>query len=121
MLMDFIIELLKRLGNTVIWVITDLFSKQVHFVPCQNIPSDHTSAKMFILYVYWLHSTLERIILDSGIQFTLRFWQDFLKLLGTTQGLSSSHHPEMNRACERTNGIFEQYLRCYINISPPFC
>lgn len=43
-----------------------------------------------------------------SLQFSLRFWQEFLKL-------SSSHHPKMNRACERTNGVLEQYLRYYIN------
>lgn len=36
--MDFIVELPESSGNTFIWVVTDLFSKQVHCVPCQKIP-----------------------------------------------------------------------------------
>lgn len=57
--MDFIVELPKSSGNTVIWVITDLFSKQVHFVPCQKIPSNHTLMKMFVQHVYRLHGAPE--------------------------------------------------------------
>lgn len=34
--MEFRFELPKSSGNTMIWVITDLFSKQAHFVPCQK-------------------------------------------------------------------------------------
>lgn len=36
--MDFI-EWLESSGNTVIWVVTDLFSKQLHFITCPKIPS----------------------------------------------------------------------------------
>lgn len=38
MFMDFIVELPESSGNMVIWVVTDLFSKQVHFTPCSKIP-----------------------------------------------------------------------------------
>lgn len=113
--MDFIVELTESLGNTVIWVITDLFSKHVHFVPCQKILSAHTLAELLIHHVYRLHSAPQQIISDHGVQFTSKFWQEFLKLLGTAQGLSSSHHPEMKWVCEHANGVLEQYLKCYIN------
>lgn len=37
--MDFIVELPKSGGNTLIWTIVDLFSKQAHFIPCPKLPS----------------------------------------------------------------------------------
>lgn len=36
--MNFTVELPESLENTVIWVTTNLFSKQVHFVVCLKIP-----------------------------------------------------------------------------------
>ncbi|XP_013927877.1 PREDICTED: stomatin-like protein 2, mitochondrial, partial [Thamnophis sirtalis] len=36
-------------------------------------------------------------------------------LQANSQGLSSSHYPQTNGACERTNSVLEQYLRCFIN------
>lgn len=112
--MDFIVELPESSGNT-IWVITDLFSKQVQFVPCQKIPSIHTLAKLFIHHVYRPHGGQQRIISVHRMQFTFKFWQEFLKLLGKSQRLSSSHHPEMNGVHEHMSGVLEQSLRCYIN------
>lgn len=40
--MDFIIELPESSGNSIICVITDLFSKQVYFVPCQKMSPELT-------------------------------------------------------------------------------
>lgn len=50
----------------------------------------------------------ERIISDRGIQFTFSFWQEFLKVLGTAQGLSSSFRPmeavrELMACCSSTS------------------
>lgn len=53
---DFIVELPESTGNTVIWVVLDLFSKQVHFIPCQKIQTEAKAlAKMFLHHVYHLH------------------------------------------------------------------
>lgn len=71
--MDFIGELQESGGNTVIWVITDLFSKQVHFVPCQKIPTAKTLARMFVQHIYQLHGVPQWIISNRGVQFTSEF------------------------------------------------
>lgn len=55
-----------------------------------KIPSAQTLVKMFIQHIYLLHEAPERIISERGVQFTSSFWQEFLKMLGTSQGLSSS-------------------------------
>lgn len=40
-----------KLGNTVIWVITDVFSKQVPYMLCQKIPSACSLARLLMQYV----------------------------------------------------------------------
>ena len=48
--MDFIVDLPESQKKTVIWVVTDLFSKQVHFVPCAGIPIAGQLAKLYNMY-----------------------------------------------------------------------
>lgn len=50
--MNFMVDLSEIVGNTVIWTIMDLFSKQVHFVVCTKIYSTQTLAKLFIQHIY---------------------------------------------------------------------
>uniref|UniRef100_A0A8C7E2N1 Gypsy retrotransposon integrase-like protein 1 n=1 Tax=Naja naja TaxID=35670 RepID=A0A8C7E2N1_NAJNA len=112
--MDFIVELPSSKGYNVIWTIVDLFSKQAHFVPCKGLPSAGKLAELFIQHVYRLHGSPRRIISDRGVQFTAQFWKAFVKLLGSSQGLSTANHPSTNGAAERANAMVEQYLRTYI-------
>lgn len=93
--MDFIVELPESPGNTVIWVITKLFSKQMH-LSHQRIPSAWGLDKLFLYHVYRLHGALQNIISHRGGQFTSKFWSEFLKLLGDSSGVSSSHPPSTN-------------------------
>lgn len=53
------------------------------------------------------------IITDQEVQFTSKFWHKFLKLLGSSQSLSSAHH--LQTSCECKNVMLDQYLRCYVN------
>lgn len=62
--MDFIVEHPESSGNTVIWVVTNLFSKQVHFIPYQKIPTAKALAKMFLHHLYQLHGAPQRVISD---------------------------------------------------------
>lgn len=54
-IMDFVVDLPECNGNTVIWTIIDLFSKQAHFVPCRGLPSAWKLARLFIQHIYRLH------------------------------------------------------------------
>lgn len=71
---DFVVELPESNANMVIWTVIDLFSKQVHFIPCSGLPSAQRLAKLFIQHIYCLHGVPHRIISDRGVQFTARFW-----------------------------------------------
>ncbi|KAK9400665.1 hypothetical protein NXF25_011379 [Crotalus adamanteus] len=101
--MDFLVELPNVKGYTVIWTVIDLFSKQAHFIPCKGLPSAAQLAKLFVQHVYRIHGAPRRVISDRGVQFTARFWRQFLACIGTTQGLSSAYHPCTNGAAERAN------------------
>lgn len=113
--MDFVVELPSSNGHNVIWTIIDLFSKQAHFVPCRGLPSARALAGLFIRHVYRLHGVPRRIISDRGVQFTARFWRQFLTRIGSSQGLSTAYHPSTNGAAERANAMVERYLRCYVS------
>ncbi|XP_015683623.1 tyrosine-protein kinase Srms-like [Protobothrops mucrosquamatus] len=113
--MDFIVELPNSRGYSVIWTVVDLFSKQAHFVPCKGLPSARRLARMFLSHVYRIHGALCRIISDHGVQFTAHFWHNFIRLLGSSQGLSSAYHPSTNGASERANAAVERYLRSYVS------
>lgn len=70
---------------------------------------------MFITHIYRLYGIPQRVISDRGIQFTAKFWKEFLVGVGSSQGLSTAFHPATNGAVERTNAMIERYLRCYID------
>lgn len=53
--------------------------------------------------------------LRQGVQFTLKFWWEFLRMIGSFQGLSYIFHLATNGVVERANAIIEQYIRCYVN------
>ncbi|KAK9399012.1 hypothetical protein NXF25_013981 [Crotalus adamanteus] len=112
--MDFIVELPPSRNYTVIWTVIDLFSKQAHFIPCKGLPSAQRLARLFIQHVYRLHGVPRRVISDRGVQFTAQFWRTFLKLVGSSQGLSSAYHPCTNGATERANAMIEWYLHSYV-------
>lgn len=109
--MDFTEELLENAGSTMIWVITNLFSKQAHFVVCQRILSAQSLARFFVQHMYRLHSVPKCMISDWGVQFASKFWHELLSLLGSSQVLSSAQHSQTNGACELTNVVLEQYLQ----------
>lgn len=64
--MDFIVELPESHGNTIIWMVINLFSKQAHFMACPSLPSACKLAKMFFIHIYCLQGVPQRIISDQG-------------------------------------------------------
>uniref|UniRef100_A0A8C5MP91 Uncharacterized protein n=1 Tax=Leptobrachium leishanense TaxID=445787 RepID=A0A8C5MP91_9ANUR len=113
--MDFIVELPKSATYDTIMVVVDRFTKMAHFIPLVGLPTAAETASVFIREVFRLHGLPSTITTDRGTQFTARFWRAFCKGLHITQALTSAYHPQANGQTERTNGILEQYLRCYIS------
>uniref|UniRef100_A0A8C6PAB7 Gypsy retrotransposon integrase-like protein 1 n=3 Tax=Nothobranchius TaxID=28779 RepID=A0A8C6PAB7_NOTFU len=109
--MDFITGLPRSRGNTVILTIVDRFSKLVHAVPLQKLPSAKQLAEIVARHVFRLHGLPENITSDRGPQFVAAFWREFCKLLGITVSLSSGFHPQTNGQVERFNQDLETTLR----------
>lgn len=113
--MDFITDLPRSSGCTVIWVVVDRFSKMAHFVPLPGLPSARELADLFLNHVFRLHGAADDIASDRGVQFISRFWRSFCLRLGIKLSFSSWFHPETNGQTERTNQTLEQYLRCFVS------
>lgn len=113
--MHFIVELLESGGNMVIWTVNDLFLKQAYFTSCTGLSSSKKWARMFIKQIYRLHGVPHQIISDSRVQFTAKFWKEFLRVIGSNQDLSSTFHMSTNGGAEQGNTMAEQYFRCYVD------
>ncbi|ETE60755.1 Tf2-1, partial [Ophiophagus hannah] len=98
--MDFIVEFSESGGNTVIWTVVDLFSKQAHFTACSGLPSAKKLVKMLLSRFtdYMECRILAGIPMIHGVLTRVEF------------GFSS-----MNGAAEWTNAMVEQYPRCYVD------
>uniref|UniRef100_A0A803TTB8 Gypsy retrotransposon integrase-like protein 1 n=1 Tax=Anolis carolinensis TaxID=28377 RepID=A0A803TTB8_ANOCA len=114
--MDFVGELPVSKGHRYIWTVLDLFSKQAHFIPLTKLPSAEKLAELYINHIYKLHGCPSRVVYDRGVQFTAKFWENFLEMLGAERSLSSAFHPMTNGAVERTQQTLGQFLRMYSNI-----
>ncbi|CAJ0960766.1 unnamed protein product [Ranitomeya imitator] len=113
--MDFVVGLPKSRGCTIIWVITDHFSKMVHLVPLPRLPSARALAALFIKHIFRLHGMPDKIVSDRGPQFASRFWIELCRLLSIELNLSSAYHPETNGLVERANQTLVTYLRHFVS------
>uniref|UniRef100_A0A8C6K8C5 Integrase catalytic domain-containing protein n=1 Tax=Nothobranchius furzeri TaxID=105023 RepID=A0A8C6K8C5_NOTFU len=109
--MDFITGLPNSKGKTVILTVVDRFSKMVHAIPLQRLPSAQQLAEVVVRHVFRLHGLPENITSDRGPQFVAAFWKEFCRLLGITVSLSSGFHPQTNGQVERFNQDLETTLR----------
>ncbi|XP_044141603.1 uncharacterized protein LOC122931595, partial [Bufo gargarizans] len=101
--MDFIMDLPRSSGKTVILVVVDRFSKMVHFIPFPGLPNAKTLAQAFIDHIVKLHGIPSDIVSDRGTQFVSRFWKAFCSRLGVRLSFSSAFHPQSNGQTERVN------------------
>ncbi|CAJ0937392.1 unnamed protein product [Ranitomeya imitator] len=113
--MDFVVGLPMSRGCSIIWVVTDHFSKMVHLVPLPRLPSARALAVLFIKHVFRLHGMPDKIVSDWGPQFASRFWRELCRLLSIELNLSSAYHPETNGLVERTNQTLVTYLRHFVS------
>jgi len=66
-------------------------------------------AKIYRDDIWKLHGVLKKILSDRGPQFTLKFMEEFTKVLETKRQLLMAYHPQTDSQTERINqeiGIF---------------
>uniref|UniRef100_A0A8C5QLZ1 Gypsy retrotransposon integrase-like protein 1 n=1 Tax=Leptobrachium leishanense TaxID=445787 RepID=A0A8C5QLZ1_9ANUR len=111
--MDFIVDLPKSKGHTVVLTVVDRFSKMAHFVPLPKLPTAKELAVVFARESVQIHGVPSEIVSDRGAQFVSRFWRDFCAEMRVRSAFSSAYHPQSNGAAERANQGLEQYIRCF--------
>jgi hypothetical protein len=113
--MDFIIELLKSEGKSVIMVIFDRLTKYAHFCALSHPFKASTVSTAFMETVQKLHGIPKIIVSDKDPIFTGHFWIELFPCLGTQFAHSSSYHPQSDGQTETVNKFLEGYLHCFVS------
>lgn len=116
--MDFVTHLPSSNGYTVIMVVVDRYSKEVHFGALPTGFSAFKVATLFIEVVCKHHGFPKSIISDRDPVFLSAFWRELFRLSGTHLRLCTTYHPQTDGQTEVVNRVLEQYLRCFVNSQP---
>uniref|UniRef100_A0A3B3QSA7 Integrase catalytic domain-containing protein n=1 Tax=Paramormyrops kingsleyae TaxID=1676925 RepID=A0A3B3QSA7_9TELE len=116
--MDFITNLPRSAGKTVILTIVDRFSKMCRLVPLPKLPSASELAETLIQELFRFTGIPEDIVSDRGPQFASRVFREFCRKLNITLSLTSAYHPQSNGLAERTNREVSKALRLLIRSDP---
>ncbi|KAF1328976.1 reverse transcriptase, partial [Globisporangium splendens] len=112
--MDFIFGLpADSSKKTGILVIVDRFSKMVHLSAVPVSVTAKQTAQIFLDSVFRLHGMPTEIVSDRDPRFTVAFWQELFRLLGTQLKMSTADHPQTDGQTERVNRTLEDILRSY--------
>ena len=79
---DFMVELPEFFGHDTIMTVVDSVSKRVHFVPMHTKVTAEGAAKLFLYYVWKLHSLPKRVVSNHRPQFVASFTKKLYRLLG---------------------------------------
>ena len=79
-----------------------------------NISSDKI-AKIYRDEIWKLHRVLRKILSNRGPQFTSRFIEELMKVLGTTRMLLTAYYPQTDRQTEKINQEVGTFLQHYDN------
>ena len=96
-------------------VIVDRLTKMAHYIPTHESVTSEGTARLYFDNIFRHHGSPDSLVSDCGTQFTAGFSRPLCKLVGITQNLCTSFHPQTNGQTERDNAILEQYLQGYIN------
>ena len=115
--MDFVSGLPRTSnGYDAIWVIVDRLTKTAHFLPIKKTYSTDRLARLYVNRIVCLHGVLLSIVSDRGTTFTLVFWRELHKAMGTRLDFSTTFHPQTDGQSERTIQTLEDMLRmCVID------
>lgn len=116
--MNFIKGLPRSLGNSVIMVVVDRFSKYAHFTVLQHPFTAAIVAYAYIDNIYKLHILPKVIISNRDNIFLSNFWHKFFKLLGVELHYSTAYHPQSDGQTKVVNRCLETYLRCMTGECP---
>lgn len=114
--MDFITHLPRTAaGYDAIVTFVCRLSKMVRFAPTTATATAEDLAILFRDNVIRHHGFPSEVLSDRGPQFVSKFWQEVLKLTGTSQRLSTAYHPQTDGQTERMHRLLQEILRNYVD------
>lgn len=99
--------------NTILMVIGWL-SNMVHAIPTDTKVTTEHMAYLYHKHIWKHHGIPEKVITGWGPQFASCFMTELLKVLGSSQNLSTAYHLQMDVQTEHLNQDIKQYLCAYI-------
>jgi len=99
-LTDLITQLPESNSYNAICVIVDRLTKRAHFIPINNQFSSKDMAQLLYNKVYPLHRLPLQIILDRGVQYSAKLFQEWCKILGIESTVSTVYHPQTDEQIE---------------------
>jgi len=91
-LIDLITQLPKLNSYNTICVIIDRLTKKAYFIPINNHFSSKDIVQLLHNKVYSLYGLLLQIILDRGVQYLAKLFQEWYKILGIKSIMSIVYH-----------------------------
>ena len=96
-------------------VIVNRFTKMVRLKATMTNVSSEEIAKVYWDEIQKLHGVSRKILSNRGPQFTSKFIEEFIKVLGTTRQLSTAYHPQTDKQTEKINQEVGTFLQYYVN------
>ena len=104
-------------GHNGILVFTCHLSRMAHAIPIRIGSSELTATEVARIYfdnIFRLYGWPSRLVSDRDPRFTCGFWQELLRLTGTSMRMSTPHHPQTDGLTERVNLTLCTSLRTYV-------
>ncbi len=103
-------------GNDAILVMVDRLTKLVRIVPCSTSVTAEGTAKLFYHNWHRFYGQPKEIVSDRDPRFTSNFMVEYMKLVRTSQSMSTAFHPETDGQVERMNRVIGEILRHYVGV-----
>ena len=88
----------------------DWFSKMIRFKITNTIVSSEEITKIYWDKIWKLYKRPQNILNNGGPQFTLKFMEDWMKVLDTKRTLSMVYHSQTNSQTEQINQEVKVFL-----------
>ena len=110
---DFIGELLESEDFNAILIVTDQFTKVLHYIPVKTTWTAEEVANSYINDIWKLYSLLRHITLNQSPQFASKFLKEMHQKINIHMRRSTAHILQTDGLSEQVDQILKQYLRIY--------
>ena len=112
---NFVVKLLESSGHDAVMMVMDAVSKRVYFILIHTTVTAEGAARLFLYYIWKLHSLPKHIVSNRGSQFVASFTKELYRLLGIRISSSTAWHPQTDGQMEYVNQELDQFLHLFVN------